>query len=405
MDKNNNEEIEINTSEENVNIDVLDEEQMIITKDDIKGPFKKRKAKLMNTLMDPNDIKYVGPLSYRHLRILAWITLAIAQFLLLSNISQSISGIPIINNEIFYNSLDLISSLSTPFFLLAMFATIFNRKKTYRSTLIIYALAYLAISFGFLFIFNRYILMLGTRMGFDVYEMETTFSNHFGSKAQINVFADLLSLTLIHFFINYIPTKYFKGNKIIIFRLLVILPLIYLTISYILIGLNSAGTIILRLETFPFLASKSPVVHILFITLSTLMKNREKLFLRNGGTKEKYAKYLNTNKNSLSFSIQASILFAIFSLIDFILLISIMALSQMNGMNVEQSISFATDLGFGKSSLLFIAIPFILLFSYKKTHKDGYGDIIVPLIGLGLIGFAYIEGIYEIIINIMNSAQ
>ena len=40
---------------------------------------EKRREKLRQKLLNPNDIKYQGPLSYRYLKIIAWIAIAIGQ--------------------------------------------------------------------------------------------------------------------------------------------------------------------------------------------------------------------------------------------------------------------------------------------------------------------------------------
>ena len=50
---------------------------------------EKRLEKLRKKLLNPNDIKYQGPLSYRYLRIIAWIAFAFTQILALAAISRN----------------------------------------------------------------------------------------------------------------------------------------------------------------------------------------------------------------------------------------------------------------------------------------------------------------------------
>ena len=40
-----------------------------------------------------------------------------------------------------------------------------------------------------------------------------------------------------------------------------------------------------------------------------------------------------------------------------------------------------------------------LLFSYNKTHKDKTWDIIIPVVGIALVAFAYIEGAFQIVLD------
>ncbi len=41
-------------------------------------------------------------------------------------------------------------------------------------------------------------------------------------------------------------------------------------------------------------------------------------------------------------------------------------------------------------------IPFILLFSYTKAHKNHLFDVLLPLIGLGLIFLVYVKGSFQV---------
>jgi hypothetical protein len=362
---------------------------------------EKRKEKLKNMLINPNDIKYNGPLSYRHLRIIAWLTFALGQFLIVSNAATFLVDKPLIG-EGWEILIEFVANLATPLFLVATFSIIFKRRQAFRNMILLYAIAFLAISIGFLFCYQRYIVLLLKELELDADNITRILSNKFGGKLQINIFADLLSMTLIHFFINYIPIKYFKGKKIYLFRALVILPLLYLIASYVLIGLDSSNNIYLRIEAYPFLTTKSPLVHLLFITLSLWLKRREKNFLKLGGTKQDYKRFLNTNRNSLAFSIKTSILFTIFSILDFILLIVVTCICFIEGMDIDSGLDFAMSLGFGECTGLFMAIPIILLFSYKKEYKNSAIDIIIPMAGIGLIAFAYIEGIHQILMAVLK---
>ena len=49
-----------------------------------------RKQKLKNRLIRPDDIKYQGPISYRVLRIIAWVLIALGQLAFLNGVSDFI---------------------------------------------------------------------------------------------------------------------------------------------------------------------------------------------------------------------------------------------------------------------------------------------------------------------------
>ena len=66
---------------------------------------------------------------------------------------------------------------------------------------------------------------------------------------------------------------------------------------------------------------------------------------------------------------------------------------------IVNTIQLADNLGFGKSISLLFTIPFVMLFSYSKTHNNPQVDKFIPLAGIGLIVLIYIEGIFEIFIG------
>ena len=45
---------------------------------------EKRRLKLKHKLLNPVDIKYQGPLSYRALRIIAWVCFALGQIVIIN---------------------------------------------------------------------------------------------------------------------------------------------------------------------------------------------------------------------------------------------------------------------------------------------------------------------------------
>ena len=349
-----------------------------------KGLSKKQKKEftMIRKYMTGKDIKYLGPLSYRYLRIIAWICFALSQFVVVLSLGQAFLKLDILSEDTIL-VLDLISSLSIPFFLIATFSLMLTRRNSFKKILLIYGIAYIAIALGLIFVYDRYIGGVLRRMADDHSEARVVVQKMFNKNTHLNMFGDLFFLALFNFFLNYIPTKKWSKRKMALFRSLTILPLGFALFSTIIKGLTSEGIIEFPFEVYTFLTTKPPLVYVVFIAMSLWIKNRENILIRMGATKKEYNEYIKTNRNSLAFAIFTSILFFIVSVIDLICV---------------ATIPNASFFEFGSTMGLALAIPFILLFSYTRTHKDDNFDIILPMAGIGLVVVGYIEAIYQILI-------
>jgi hypothetical protein len=173
----------------------------------------------------------------------------------------------------------------------------------------------------------------------------------------------------------------------VLFRSLCIVPLLFALIAYILTVLAKFKFINMPFEVYPFLPTKSPLIYLVFICMSLWIKNRERIYVKFGATKKEYNIFLRTNKNSLAFSLHVSFLFLLVSIIDILLVLFI---------------PNASNYSLGQTNGLILAIPFILLFSYSKTHKEREYDILVPFVGIIILLLAYVEAIYEIIMAVVK---
>lgn len=365
--------------------EMLDENISYETK---KPPKKDRKRiKLMNKMLGEGDIKYRGILSYRYIRIIAWIALAIGQYCLVLSVGLSFLDIDPIHSERTLIVLSTIGYLSIPFFLLASFSLILSRNKTYKSMVLFYGIAYLGVAIALIFVYDRYIGKIIYAATDSQSAAKNVVLTLFNKKTDFNVFGDLFVLSLFNFFLNYELKSGTSKKKIIGFRLLAIIPLNFALASYIVTVLSREGFTQLPFEVYPFLTTKPPLVYLIFICMSLWIKNRERIYVKFGATQQEYNKFLRTNKNSLAFSLHVTFLFLLVSIIDTVLYLKI---------------PDASNFGFGQATGLFLAIPFILLFSYTKVHKDKTFDAILPFIGIGLIIFAYSEAIYELLIAVFN---
>ena len=359
----------------------VEDENIYYEEEDISHKDKKR-IKLVNKLLSDNDIKYRGILSYRYLRIIAWLSLAIAQYCIVLNIGLSYTGQDMIYPSWWFTTLQTIGYFSVPFFLLASFSLILSRNKTYKSMVMFYGIAYIGVALALIFVFDRYVGKVIYAISESHEAAKSVVLTLFNMKADFNVFGDLFVLSLFNFFLNYELKKGTSKKKVIGFRLLAILPLAFALGSYIITVLVRQDLLSIPFELCPFLTTKSPLIYLVFICMSIWIKNRERIFVGFGASSKEYNKFLRTNKNSLSFSIHVSVLFLLVSIIDFILLIVV-----PNPQSYE----------IGQAVGLFIAIPFVLLFSYNKMHKDKTIDLILPFVGIVIVILAYAEALYHVI--------
>lgn len=393
------EEIIENNEEEIVPVNDLIEEEIIEEKPKILTKKEKRREKVRKALFSKEDIKYRGPLSYRYLRVLGWLSIASAQVALLTSLCSSAFGWNPIGKS---GSLifSLFGYLSTSFFLFASFGMVLSGQKKYSSFLLTYGLGFLAIGLGFIFFYSRYVYDIFKRADVPEELYVNAFKNLIGNRIPINVFSDLFMFVLFHFFINHHPKKILKNN-IKLFRSLSILPVLFVVVCYILRILNGFSIINMSIYLYPFLPTKSPFIFALFIIISLWIKNRERWFNKLGATKEEYNKFSLTNRNSLSFSIHISIIIGFIVLAEIILGIFLGIIYLI--INPDIDILNVLDIyQIGQSGSLLFAVPFLFLYSYTRTHKDKTIDIIIPIVGVGLIVWTYIEILYQILIHFVS---
>lgn len=347
-----------------------------------------------------DDIKYQGPLSYRYLRILGWVAFVLGQLALINSLTSNFDWDPL--GPVVQTIFNYSSTLMTPFFIIASFGMVLSGNRGYRNFILLYGAAFLAIGLGVMFAYYRYIN--GLFVAFDIVELGTEMETFVADKIHINVFADLFAFTLFHYFVNYTPKKYFQGKKIYIFRLFSLLPIIYALVSYILktsYALGALGN--LPFGFFPFMTTKSPLVVSIFAVISLWIKNREKVFIKIGSTKEQYKIYLNSRRNSLSFSIVLSVVIAIFALIDLIMMAVLMVIHTFTmDPAVVNVTDFISAFGAGQAIMCVFAIPFLLLYSYTRDHKNTQIDLFIPVAGIGVTALVYVEFFFDFIVFMMK---
>ena len=362
------------------------------------------------------DIKFRGPISYRYLRLIGWIAMAltfVSSMMGLAVTMKSVIGGAIPANfeslERVAGILSLFSALPLPLFLIANFAIILQSKNDYKKLIMGYLKLVLIIYVGFMFIYYHYVVIILMRTQEISFlearnlsiEIFTVLGKQNGMV--VNVFVDLFCCVLILFFIDYVPKKHFQGKKLILFRLLALLPLLYEVGSAVMMGLlgmnaiNPDFTFSLPPELLPLIGKKPIGMIFAFVIICIYLKIRDTLYRKRGGTREGYELYLRTNRNSFKFSAVMSTTFLVVAIID--LIVAIALILGLVGPNPTEEIIdkyFTLIEGFtiGKSVCLILVIPFALLFDYTKQHKNPKLDKLMPLIGVGLVLFSAIETLF-----------
>lgn len=373
-------------------------------------PTKIWHRKNIHLVNKDNDIKFRGKLSYRHLRIAGWLFLFITGIGIILGLANSAKLVNI--NSGLLEVLTSAKSLMTPLFLIAAFSQVLMVKNGYKRLIITYALCALGIYVGFIFVYLHFGVGLLSAISGDytqaflVAEAFISLMNQSGTLS-INIFIDLLLCALVTFFLNYRPTKYFQGNKIYIFRALVALPLLYECGSIALKMLASFEIISLSAFLIPLLSTKPPVAFFIFLALALFVKNRERFYIKKGKTHVDYKAFLETNVNRLHFSLFLVSAIVIAVVIDAFLFILVSSIrinlipvdtdpSQVDAL-IFKAFETTYNLGLGACIPMLLIIPFIIFFDYTKTYKDNKVDLIIPVVGIGLLVIAFIEGSFQIL--------
>ena len=344
-----------------------------------------------------SDISYLAPLNIRHLRVIAWGCLALTQVVILLKVYSNVT-----DNSLYYyigSAISLLSDLALPLFLLASFAYIIQRKENYFRIITNYFCFSIAVIAIFYLLFYHYGENLFYKFAVKFPQItETDFNKWiydiFGNRLSVNIFIDLLLCSVFAYFVLDNPKKHFQGRWRIVFRLFALLPILYEIGAICLRFLIFTKTISVPLFVFPLLPTKAPLTFLAFVSIVLLEKQRKIAFYSQGGTKAEYKMFFKSNRNSLLFAKSSAKVFAVFSIIDTILLSLVYVPVYVSHSQVSQTIIDCLYLG--KSADLLILAPFVLLFSYNKIHKPSRADIIIPLCGIGGIVLIYLETAFQV---------
>ena len=368
---------------------------------------QRRRIKRLHEVTAADDIRYRGPLSYQGFQALGWACIVASVLRLILAIGSSRDPRLYADTRTLIDVLAYLAPLPLPFLLIANFSRILNNSEGYKKQLLRNSLAAAAV-FGVSWLFfSRYVVGLAMQVVKQPEQIQPLLNdffakyNHQGFIA-FNLFIDLFLCTLTMFFLNADPKRIFTGKKVIILRLLVLLPIAYEAVSIWLKIQSSLGNIVLPFWSFPLLTVKPPMTFLLFLFLSIHISGREMRFRKRTRTHEEYLEYLKTNRNAFHFSICLVTAMVVATILDFILAGWVSKIiAGAAGIPVENSEQYGSCLlaakaaGFGQSWPLLFAAPVVLLYSYNKTPKQPLISVLIPLVAIVIIILMVFEAIYQ----------
>ena len=427
------------------------------------NPTKRQRVKIHETTLE-NDIRYRGPLSGQHFKMLGWLCIAIAQAGVLLRLGARLDPVFAADIASWLKIVEGIADFSLPFLLIASFSQLLDNEGAYGRQLLVNGGAMAGICALYYLLFYRY-LVGGVEVFLDPPSDALPAVQNALSTVMpygffcFNIFVDLYLCALTMVFLSYNPRRVFVGKARILFRLLALLPIGY-EVACMVLKVNAArGLVQVPVWAFPLLTVKPPMTFVLFVALVLFVKTRELRFRRNGKTHEEYRAFLKTNRNSWNFSVFLAIMLVIVSLLDFVAVMGFSLNEVVRDLapavevtaaatsgpvratprparrtvqptqeaslatqdpaeaarqaaedtaahkaQIEESITMgmriADAVGFGGSVGLFFLAPLVLLFSYTRRSKNGMVDLLIPVAGIALILFLYLEGSHQLLINL-----
>ena len=371
-------------------------------------------------VVERHDIRYRGPLSYRHMMILGWLCLILSQ---VSFILSTAGKFDPSMAEPFTGLIDFgnfVSRLFMPFLLLANFSKLLSSRQQFKGMLLRFGGLSVLMGLALPLVYEHYVKGIADTAGQLDAGLSEKILQLFQEKVfadgylAYNMFIDLFLCTLFLFFLMYHFKRPVRRGWVICFRSLAVLPVAYELGCIVLKALCKNGNITLPMYASPFLTTKPPMTFAAFIALALFIKRRERIFMKHGRSYEEYGQFLETNANSLHFSVHACVTFIIAAVIDGLILFGMVTLLSTGdvmatGESADQvlqnaemlegiltrTVQVAVAAGFGESMVLFIFAPIVLLFSYNRTHKNTVVDMFIPVAAVGVIVALYFEAGFQ----------
>ncbi len=301
--------------------------------------------------------------------------------------------------------------LAIPFFLVANIALILSSQERIGRLIATHASLAVVIYAAYILGYDRYVIAFANRVLsiFSITDskplvdffVQTYFTRYFS----LNIFIDLLMCSSLYFFLIYKP-RHVKKEHLIYFRSLVALPILYEFASMVVKGLSlGLGLFAIPVEVLPLLTSKSIVTFLAFLAIVIYLKYKESIYVKLGGTPERYRSFLSTKAHVFQVSMAIAIIFAAAGAIDLVIsaLVSLfMAIGDAQDYSSllplwHSSFGMIQSWGLGKGASLLVISPLVLLFNYKKKYSVSSKnvDYIIPFTGLAACLIVLLEGAYQ----------
>lgn len=221
---------------------------------------KKNRKFRLHEYRPGEDIKYRGPLNYQHFQMAGWFCITLMVTVAMMRIGNRVGETKGRMTEAIM-IVESIASMALPFLLLANFAEILNNRAGYKKLLIKNGLALAGIAGIFYLFYFRYILGTLTLISdnpANVAAVTDLFLDTLVPRGYIsfNIFTDLFLCVLVMFFLNARPPVFFTGRKILIFRAMGILPIVYEVICTYLKYRSAQGAYLMPVLQFIYPASQ-----------------------------------------------------------------------------------------------------------------------------------------------------
>lgn len=368
-----------------------------------------------------NDIRFKGVFSSRHLCIFAWTLLVLAQVLTLLVIAKRFYPQININEEYAETFSTIIGSLPLPLLLISKFSKIINNDGQWKKTILksfFIALALFIVDNFFAIHFGYQLINAGEQkhsLWDSLFLISSYFIDSRINVLLLNIFIDMFLYWLIYFFLIYKPKNASK-NKTLMFRFLVILPILY-EIGGIIVKLLICS-INLQLPCFVLfmLPSKSALISVAIIVLLFCLKIFRIRYFKRFKNKQidvetRFTNYMQTNAYCLKISIFLTTVFFIEWILDTLIFVGIFlsifsdAITlplppEIIALYIQDYINLWFTWGFGSSITMIFVLPIIFFFYINKKYKNQNADMLIPICGLGIIAVLYVVGLFDIFVNL-----
>ena len=295
--------------------------------------------------------------------------------------------------------ISIFAELALPFLLIANIAVILNNTEDIRQQLLRNFIFLVLFGALFLLVFYHYgvgLVAIFTRNRPEALTAIKTALTDDGGRKYIcfNIFVDLFLCALFTFFLFYKPVRPVKKWVLILFRLSALLPMAYEAFTIYIKYLALEKVLVIPVWAYPLLPVKPPMTYVLFVVLALATRIREYRHEKHGYT-------MMTNRDSLHFSIVASITSLIAGLVDFLIFILFvfkeMLVTGVDAVQVETFQPVILTLGFGDSIGLILLAPILMFFSYNRESRNKTFIALIPVVGVFLIILVYLQGTYQLL--------